>query len=113
MSIETVLDAIYDGELDDSFDQIYSAIKNRKESSDWITMAIYSVEKGCSCETFVFKWEGGAYIDVSRPYGEAFDCINVWDYTNSRPEISTRKEVSQLANEWLKDYAADFVRNGY
>jgi hypothetical protein len=39
-------------------------------------------------DTLTFEWSGGEYVEVIRD-GNAVDVINVFDYAEGKPEIST------------------------
>ena len=51
---------------------------------------------------FVFIWEGGQYIEVSRLLGEPFTVINVWDAEDGEPTIGT-DTFEQRCDEWINN----------
>ena len=61
-------------------------------------------------EEITFRDHGGPYVDVCLG-SRAFDVINVWDYEagHRRPDVNLRA----LARRWMREYAADYRRNGY
>ncbi len=52
----------------------------------------------------VFKWWGGAYIDVGFVGRTPFEVINVWDDEKDVPKIArTQAAFERRCNEWLSD----------
>lgn len=66
------------------------------------------------CEAgLIFTWRGGPYVDIaSGDVPESpFDCVNVWDYSHSRPVI-TEEDLPELAREWIKDNLSSWQETG-
>lgn len=64
--------------------------------------------------TLVFKWQGGEYIDICWPSGEAFEVINVWNHHEDKAQIPfTRDALREVVLDWadavdphdLREYA--------
>lgn len=49
------------------------------------------------------RYRGGAYIDLHHRFGpeagQAYDCINVWDYEQDRPVIAATRDAVQAEVE--------------
>ena len=56
----------------------------------------------------VFKWHGGAYVDICWPNGQAFEVINVWDHEKDEPRIErTNDALRERVREWIDDPEMD------
>lgn len=56
-----------------------------------------------------FRWHNGPYIDVFMDnVGEAFECINVWDYEKGEATMEdSRKGMQDTCGEWVAENRKD------
>lgn len=58
----------------------------------------------------VFRWEGGAYIEIAQPYSMPFEVINVWSHAANKPSIPyERKHLVAAAQSWLKTQSPEAI----
>jgi hypothetical protein len=60
-----------------------------------------------------FRWDGGQFVDVSRPGAVDVDVVDMWDvFDFDWVRVGAPAEFLRLCRRWLADWADRFEREG-